>query len=297
MKERKSRLSKLSGWGKIVVLVLAVVLPVRFFLLEPCHIVSPAMETAVWRGDFVLVNKIPGLRTPERNGVVLFTSPLRKDSAARNLFLSRCIGMPGDTLEMTGGRLLVNGREAPRSPDALARYSVDNSVRDVLLSQLRRLDIPVREPLPADSVYMLSLTPFEEYRIRSEVPSFINDRFRAVPAEEYKLVVPRKGRAYRLDPVTLKACQEIILSEAGPGASIRNGKLFVDGRETTFFFFNRDYYWLLSDNTLDAVDSRHLGFVPEEAIVGNAWLIWLSKDPSCGGLHGYRWNRLFNRVR
>lgn len=297
MKERKSRLSKLSGWGKIVVLVLVVVLPVRFFLLEPCHIVSPAMETAVWRGDFVLVNKIPGLRTPERNGVVLFTSPLRKDSAAGNLFLSRCIGMPGDTLEMAGGRLLVNGREAPGSPHALARYSVDNSVRDVLLSQLRRLDIPVREPQPADSVYMLSLTPFEEYRIRGEVPSFINDRFRAAPAEEYRLVVPRKGRAYRLDPVALTACQEIILSEAGPGASIRNGKLFLDGRETTFFFFNRDYYWLLSDNTLDAVDSRHLGFVPEEAIVGNAWLIWLSKDPSCNGLHGYRWNRLFNRVR
>ncbi|MCC8170788.1 MAG: signal peptidase I [Parabacteroides sp.] len=297
MKERKSRLRKLFGWGRIIVLVLIVVLPVRFFLLEPCHIASPAMETAVWKGDFVLVNKMPGLRTPKRNGVVLFTSPLRKDSTARNLFLSRCIGMPGDTLEMKSGRLWVNGREAPKSPDALARYAIDNSVRDVMLSQLRRLDIPLREPEATDSVYMLSLTPFEEYRIRGEVSSFINDRFRAAPTEEYKLVVPRKGRAYRLDAVALTACKEIILSEAGPAASIRDGKLFLDGRETTFFFFHRDYYWLLSDNTLDAVDSRHLGFVPEEAIVGNAWLIWLSKEPSSDGLHGYRWNRVFNKVR
>ena len=72
--------------------------------------------------------------------------------------------------------------------------------------------------------------------------------------------------------------QEIILRETDGKASFRDGKLYLDGRETNFFFFRQDYYWVLSDNTNEAVDSRHLGFIPADHIVGNAWLCWYSPD-------------------
>ena len=80
----------------------------------------------------------------------------------------------------------------------------------------------------------------------------------------YKLVVPRKGRAYRLDEAALVACKEAILAEAGRKGCFRDGKLYLDGRETAFFFFEQDYYWMLSDNVNESVDSRHLGFVPRD---------------------------------
>lgn len=296
MEEVKRSNKKILGWGKILILALVIVLAVRFFLFESYHIVSAAMETAVLKGDFLIVNKMPFRPAPRRNAVVLFTSPLRKDTADRKLFLSRCIGLPGDTLELKGNELKVNGREVPKSPHTLARYAIENSVREMMLSQVERLNIPVRELAMTDSSCIISLTPFEEYQIRDELPEFMDARFRPLQTEEYRLIVPRKDRAYSLDPVTLTACKEIILAEAGDDAVIRDGKLYLDGRETTFFFFKHNYYWLLSDNTLEAVDSRHLGFVPEEALVGKAWCIWLSKDLAKDMLHGYRWNRLFNRV-
>ena len=96
--------------------------------------------------------------------------------------------------------------------------------------------------------------------------------------QEYMLIVPRKDRAYPLDAASLTACKEIIMQETDGKASFRDGKLYLDGRETNFFFFRQDYYWVLSDNTNEAVDSRHLGFIPADHIVGNAWLCWYSPD-------------------
>lgn len=56
------------------------------------------------------------------------------------------------------------------------------------------------------------------------------------------------------------------MRETDGKASFRDGKLYLDGRETNFFFFQQDYYWVLSDNTNEAVDSRHLGFIPADHI-------------------------------
>ena len=296
MKEKKRSNKKILGWGKILILALVIVLLIRFFLFESYHIISSSMKTAVLNGDFVIVDKLLFHNYPKRNKVILFTSPLQKDTATDKLFLSRCIGLPGDTLELTDNILKVNGLEVPKSPYTLTRYCIDPSIKEMMLALFKRLNIPIRESAITDSTYIINLTPYEEFQIRDELPEFMNARFKPVKTEEYKLIVPRKDRAYRLDSVTLKACKEIILTEAGDKAVFRDGKLYLDGKETTFFFFKQNYYWLLSDNTSESIDSRHLGFVSEDALVGNAWIIWFSKDPEKDIFQGYRWNRLFKLV-
>lgn len=284
------------GWGGILLLALAVVGSVRYWLFASYHIVSPAMEAAVRSGDFVIAAKRPFGGVYPRNAAVLFTSPLSRDSASGRLFVSRCIGLPGDTLELAAHGLRVNGKEAPQSPYMLAAYRIGAPVQDAVTASMRRLHIPLREPEADSGGLLVRLTSFEEYRLRDELPDSVNRGFYPLETTPYKLVVPRKGRAYRLDPVALTACQEIIRAEAGDRAVFRDGKLFLDGRETVFFFFRHDYYWLLSDNTLDAVDSRHVGFVPQESLAGQIRWIWLSKDPQQGFFSGYRWDRMFRRV-
>lgn len=265
-------------WLATIVLVAGGVMAIRYFCVESFHVSTDSMEAALHKGDYILVNKLPLKDNPDRNRVVLFTSPLLRDSVSKPLFLSRCIGMPGDTIRVGNEGYQVNGKLIPHSPRSLNRYIVTDAGREELFTVQKKLNIPLRELKNESFGISLKLTSFEEYQIRQELSEEANIRFIKDRTDSYELVVPRQGRAYRLDAAALTACREAIQAEAGDKAVFRDGKLYIDGRETNFFFFQQDYYWMLSDNADEAVDSRHLGFIPHNHIIGNAWLCWYSKD-------------------
>ena len=268
----------LMKWLAAFALASGIVMLIRLFCIESYRISTDSMEEALHKGDYILVNKIPGKNKPVRGKVVLFTSPLSRDSADAPLFISRCIGMPGDMIRVSMDGYTINGQKIPRSPRSLSSYFITLSAKETFLETLEKLDIPLRDFRQESFGCMLSLTAFEEYQLREELPDAINRHFIGEQMQEYMLIVPRKDRAYPLDAASLTACKEIILRETDGKASFRDGKLYLDGRETNFFFFRQDYYWVLSDNTNEAVDSRHLGFIPADHIVGNAWLCWYSLD-------------------
>lgn len=277
MRYKQFLISLLKGLAALLLLA-GVVVSVRYFCVESYRVATASMEEALHEGDCILVNKLPLKDNPGRNRVVLFTSPLLKDSLSSPLFLSRCIGMPGDTIQVNSSGYNVNGKQYPRSPRALSTYFITTSVKDEFMDALKKLNIAQRNLHDESYGFTLSLTSFEEYQLREELPKDVNMRFITEQSEKYTLIVPRKDRAYRLDPATLTACKEAILAETDGKAIIRDGKLFLDGRQTNFFFFRQDYYWMLSDNINEAVDSRHLGFIPADHILGNAWFCWLSRE-------------------
>ncbi|WP_075559792.1 signal peptidase I [Parabacteroides timonensis] len=266
------------GWLATIVLLVGIVMAVRHFCMESFHVSTDSMEVALHKGDYILVNKLPLKDNPGRNRVALFCSPLLKDTVLKPLFLSRCIGMPGDTIRISNDGYRVNGKLIPHSPRSLNTYIVTQEAMDEVLTTLKKLNIPLRNLKEEPFGISFSLTSFEEYQLREELSENASVRFLKKPMESYELIVPQKGRAHRLDDAALTACREAIQTEAGEKAVFRDGKLFLDGREAAFFFFDQDYYWMLSDNANEAVDSRHLGFIPRDHIIGNAWLCWYSKD-------------------
>ena len=266
------------SWAIAFAVAFLVVGLVRFFWIESYRISTDAMNESLYRGDYVLADKWLSSGNPGRNRVVLFTSPLLRDSVVRPLFVSRCIGMPGDTIWVTGEGYEINGRQIPHSPRALKTYRVRPAIASPFLSALQKLDIPARD-WQRDSIgFSLSLTGFEEYQVREELPDAMDSCFALQPMAPYTLVVPQKDRAYRLDAASLITCKEAIRTELGTKAVFREGKLFVDGKEITFFFFSQDHYWMLSDHADEAVDSRHLGFIPRDHVVGNVLFCWFSRE-------------------
>ena len=253
-----------------------VVLCVRAFCIGSYRISTAAMENTLHRGDFVLVNKLP--LKPRRNQVILFTSPLIKDRADAPLLLSRCVALPGDTIQVSASGYSVNGTFYPRSPNALSAYLLEQGMKKTFLETLKELNIPLRDMKEGSTAFSLSLTSFEEYRIREELTEQMNRKFVRRETGDYRFVVPRKGQTYPLSEPFITACREAIRAETGERAEFRNKKLYIDGKEMLSFRFNRDYYWALSDNTNEAVDSRHLGFIPAGHIVGKAWFCWYSRD-------------------
>lgn len=265
-------------WLIALALLVGVIMCVRLFCVQSYRISTDSMEEALHKGDYILVNKLPGKGNPSRNKVVLFTSPLQKDSVSQPLFISRCIGMPGDTIHVNNNGYTVNGKQLPRSPRALSTYFITLTVKDAFMAALQKLNIQHRDIKEESYGFTLSLTTFEEYQLREELPEDVNRHFINEQTKPYTLLIPRKDRVYQLDAASLTACKEIILAETDGKASFRDGKLYLNGRETNFFFFRQDYFWVLSDNTNEAVDSRHLGFIPADHIIGNAWFCWYSPD-------------------
>ncbi len=277
MKGKALLRSFLYGIGSLAVVV-GVVYAVRYYVGESYRISTNAMAEALKEGDYIVVNKWPKAPTERRGEVVLFHSPLRRDSLERPLFVGRVLGVPGDTVVVKPDGYAINGKEMPHAPQALSRYFITTEAKEPLLRQMKQLGIPVREWQEEAFGCTVSLTTFEEYRLRSELPQAVSAHLVAEQTASYRLIVPRKGRAYRLDATTLICCREIIERESQGKARFQEGKLFLDGRETTFFIFQQDYFWILADNSQEGIDSRHLGLVPADQVIGHAWFCWYSKD-------------------
>jgi signal peptidase I len=274
----KQRLISFLKWIATLVVAVGLVLCVRQYCVASYRVSTQTMEKTLHKGDCILVNKLPIKGNPEKGRSVLFSSPLQQDTLHAPLLLGRCIAMPGDTIVAEGDGYFINGRLLPNSPRTYNTYIIDNSVEVNFMKVLHNLNIPLRDRKIAPNAFFLKLTLSEESGLRQQMDTETSDGFRIYKNECYTLVVPRKGIAYRLDTTALTACKDAISRETKNMARFDKGKLYLDGRETSFFYFDEDYYWILSDNSADAVDSRHLGFIPRSHIVGNILFCWYSKD-------------------
>jgi signal peptidase I len=105
------------------------------------------------------------------------------------------------------------------------------------------------------------------------------------------VVVPQKGMTVPLNARNFFQWKNFIRRE-GADIDLREGKVLVDGKETMYYTFRRNYYFVLGDNINNSSDSREWGFVPEELIVGKAMMLYFSK-----GIEGIRWERIGNIVK
>lgn len=114
---------------RLVLLAGVLALGLRTLVYEPFNIPSESMLPGVQPGDYVFVAKWPygygrhslplGLlpldgriagALPRRGDVIVFKTP--RDQ--RTDYIKRVIGLPGDTVAMRGGRVVLNGRELPQ---------------------------------------------------------------------------------------------------------------------------------------------------------------------------------------
>ncbi len=113
-----ARLPILVDYSRSFFPVIVIVLVLRSFLYEPFRIPSDSMMPTLIQGDFIFVNKwryglrLPVLNTrivevgkPRRGDVVVF----RKPSDPSQVFIKRLVGLPGDTIRVSGNEVSVSG--------------------------------------------------------------------------------------------------------------------------------------------------------------------------------------------
>lgn len=135
--------------GLFALAALGLAVGVRALLVQPYHIAGGSMTPTLLSGDYVLVGKYayaegawaealratPGLAglapdaQPRRGDIVVFANALDEGRA----YVKRVVGVPGDTIAVADGAVVLNGRRLPHEP--LAAYAgADDRGRPVVMT-------------------------------------------------------------------------------------------------------------------------------------------------------------------
>ena len=172
-----------------------------------------------------------------------------------------------------------------------------SDVNDMEQSGVMPLTKAAKEALEKQTAYVNSITPVEEREIAMLYPQ---NGHTGWTQDNYGPVwIPKKGEKIKLTLENLPIYERPIRVYEGNTLDVTpEGKIIINGKETTEYTFKMDYYWMQGDNRHCSADSRFWGFVPEDHIVGKPIVIWWSTDadrPWFSG-HHIRWSRLFRLV-
>ncbi|KWW31324.1 MAG: signal peptidase I [bacterium P3] len=236
----------------------------------------------------------------------------------RENFIKRCIGLPGECLEIRDQQVYINGQPVENPAHLQFQYAV-----------LFRSDLPcnprhilsqagVSEEDYANAVMQqryegiphyivpLSRTRAQELSRRYEVDTvqplvfpaetgsttlFPHDGNYGWSVDNFGPVhIPAKNEVLELSLQNLPLYRRLIEVFEGNSLEVREGQIFINGEAARTYKVKMNYYWMMGDNRHNSADSRYWGFVPEDHIVGRAAFVLWSRDKDSGKM---RWHRFF----
>jgi signal peptidase I len=287
--------------------------------------------------------RLPGLTEVKRGDVVVFNLPVehpdlyQKYSTVlpnlhphpvdlRTNYIKRCVGQPGDQLEIKNGQILVNGKIEENPPRMQGEYFVSTGAAVNELNVFKKNGITeytqftetLNDSFPENDEfgYIVKTTSATADKLKSYdyvkriepvlMPADLKEPY-LFPASDLlswnkdqygSLVVPKKGMKIQITPQNSALYADIIKSyEGNENVKFESGILTMQGKILADYTFRQDYYFMMGDNRHNSADSRYWGFVPKDHIVGKAIFVWMSIDPDPIGFYNkIRWDRIFRVI-
>ncbi len=91
-------------------IIICIVLPIRIFIAQPFVVSGRSMYPTFEDKDYLIVDEISyRLKDPKRFEVIVFKNPNNKDI----YFIKRIIGLPGETVDINGGNVIIKNQDHP----------------------------------------------------------------------------------------------------------------------------------------------------------------------------------------
>ena len=215
----------------------------------------------------------------------------------RENYVKRCVGTPGDSLQIMDNVIYVNGEREPFREGLQLNYLVFTDGHVFGAKYFEKLGVSVADRMQIDATtwhFPLTQAMKEELERNPHVLAIELE-----PEERGGAVYPLGHNTWTRDnygPIYIpRKGDKILITEENYWiykriANAYEFKPIAIGEE---YEFEMDYYWMMGDNRHNSADSRYWGFVPEDHIVGRPVFIWLSVDKD---KHGIRWSRLGNKA-
>ena len=254
----------------------------------------------------------------------------------RENYVKRCVGLPGETIELRNSILYVDGKEFKNAPGVQYNYLVQTNGNMLNIEKLHKIGISTGEVSMIDPqttapyllkigmtpqnegnwgyIYSMALTDeaLKELKktaiikqiVKEKVIEGYNSPIYPLPytnkwdRDNYgPLWIPSAGSSIELTEDNIIRYERCIVNYEGNTLEYKNGKAILNGEESTSYTFKYDYYWMMGDNRHNSADSRMWGFVPETHIVGRPVFVWLSLDRDVDWFKGkIRWSRFFRNA-
>lgn len=270
-------------------LLFVIWLIVQLFFLASFRIPSNSMEPTLKRGDHIWVWKgipgarlfnvfdllkgrsakiyrLPQIREVKREDIFVFNapypfSPNKIEMDLMKYYVKRCLGLPGDTINIQNDTCFLNGLPYETKYKAFLP-EIDN----VFVTEFPNLTPSV---FPSDSILKW-------------------DRSNWGP-----LYIPRKEDTLLMNRVNYLLYRNLIEWEQQAEVLYRDSIVYLNSHPLPVYTFQQNYYFMLSDYGKYSHDSRYWGLLPEDFIVGKVWVIWKSADPY---RKKWRWERILKKV-
>lgn len=170
---------------------------IRSLFLEPFHLTSASMEPTLAKGELVLVSKgrygygrrfFPwdiltfigrtSATRPQSGEVVAFRT------RTGIVFIKRVVGIPGDTVQIVAGRLLVNGASVPALPESADFHSCPQPVcayyRETLPNGACYVTLDLVLQGPADDTVAVTVPPGFYYVLGDNRDNSVDSRYEQI---------------------------------------------------------------------------------------------------------------------
>ncbi|MUU77611.1 signal peptidase I [Winogradskyella endarachnes] len=291
-----------------------------------------------WKNIFQLPYlRLPGFESVERNDIVVFNQPadtlldMNDFNPDRNYYkpidkktnlVKRCVGIPGDTLEIRNGYVFINGKQNKLPPRAHIQFSYEISFKRQL-QPARIFDILKKYDITdglgygnTEGTYRIPAATKEAIAKLKSHPEVANisplktekgvdgNLFPRDPNYKWNtdnfgpMWIPKAGATIQLSTDNISIYKRAISEYEGHKVVTRGNQILIDDQPVTSYTFNQDYYWMMGDNRHNSIDSRYWGFVPYNHIFGKPVFIWMSIDGILDGSNDVRirWDRVFTTV-
>ncbi len=290
-----SPVRKKESWIRSLIYAGLIAFIIRTFFFEAFRIPSGSMKNTLLVGDHLFVNKIGYfIETPKyipftdieiphihlktwsvnRGDVVVFEYPGDQGEVVPHElkvnYIKRCIGLPGDVVQVKNKQVYVNGTIFPN---------------------------PAESILERDTERVGTVDP----RIFPHGAQWNKDNYGPIK-------IPKTGDVIPVNKDNIDQWQVFIQREGHKVELGMNDQIMIDDKLATEYKVQRDYLWMMGDNRDDSEDSRFWGFAPMDNVVGSGMIIYWSwyNPPSSGNGDGYdpdevqqthiRWDRIGNII-